>query len=62
MGKSVGDKIKISIKDRKNTYSIEASRNNSGLLKAPLKGSMDRRIAESIDAKLRLRVYNKKGN
>jgi hypothetical protein len=51
---------KIKIKDRKNTYIIEASRNRSGLLKAPVKGSMDRRIPESIDAKLILTVLDKK--
>ena len=36
-------------------------RNNSGLLKAPVRGSMDRRIPESIDAQIRLVVRDKKG-
>ncbi|MEI6140258.1 MAG: tocopherol cyclase family protein [Mariniphaga sp.] len=56
------DTTKITVKDRKNTYSIVAVRNNSGLLRAPVKGSMDRRIAESIDAKLHLTVSDRKGN
>jgi hypothetical protein len=51
---------KIIIKDKKNTYLIEASRNKSGLLKAPVKGSMDRRIPESIDAIIKLTVLNRK--
>jgi len=58
---SDSDTLKIIVKDRRNTYSIEAIRSKAGLLKAPVKGSMDRRIAESIDAKLKLSVYDKKG-
>ncbi len=53
--------IKIIIRDVNNTYIINASRKNFGLLKAPFKGSMDRRISESIDAKLQLIVINNKG-
>ena len=55
------DTTRITIRDRKNTYSIEASRNHAGLLKAPVKGSMDRRIAESIDAKIQLTVTDRQG-
>ena len=56
------DTTKITVKDRRNTFSIKVVRNNSGLLLAPVKGSMDRRIAESIDAKLYLTVRDRKGN
>ena len=59
--KSGPDTIRIKIKDRKNSYNITAYRNKSGLLKAPVKGSMDRRIPESVDAKLLLSVFDKKG-
>ncbi|MDA3905075.1 MAG: tocopherol cyclase family protein [Bacteroidales bacterium] len=59
--KSESDTVRITIKNRKNTFSILAVRKNSGLLKAPVKGSMDRRIPESVDARLELSVYDKKG-
>jgi len=62
METSNSDTVKIIISDKKFTYQIETYRNKSGILKAPTKGAMDRRIAESIDAKLRLTVTNKKGN
>jgi tocopherol cyclase len=52
---------RVTIRDRKNLYFIEASRNHTGLLKAPVKGSMDRRIPESIDAQLLLTVTDRKG-
>jgi tocopherol cyclase len=55
-------KTKITIKDKKNTYLIEAYRNQTGLLKAPVNGSMDRRIPESIDAKILLTVLDNKKN
>lgn len=41
------------------SYLIETYRSKSGLLKAPVKGSMNRRIAESVDATLKLTVTNK---
>ena len=53
------DTLNITIRDRKNSYFITAIRNNSGLLHAPVKGSMDRRIPESIDARLWLKVLNR---
>lgn len=55
------DTVLLRITDRKYNYTIEAIRNNSGLLKAPVRGSMDRRIPESIDAQIRLVVRDKKG-
>jgi tocopherol cyclase len=56
------NEIKIQIKDKKYTYNILASRNQAGLLKAPVKGSMDRRISESINAHLTLSVIDKQNN
>lgn len=56
------DTLKITITDKKFTYLIEAYRHNSGILMAPVKGSMDRRISESIDAKLLLTVMDKNSN
>ncbi len=54
--------VKIQINNRKETIEIEAKRNNTGLLKAPVEGSMDRRIAESIDTEIRLKLFDKRGN
>lgn len=53
--------LSISISDKKFTYHIEALRLRSGLLKAPVNGSMDRRIAESIDAGIKLKILDAKG-
>ncbi len=53
------DSMKITILDKKHSYLIETYRSKSGLLKAPVKGSMNRRIAESVDATLKLTVMNK---
>jgi hypothetical protein len=58
---SNSETIKITISDKKYTYQLETYRNKSGMLKAPVKGSMDRRIAESIDAKLKMTVLDKDG-
>ncbi|MFW5768120.1 MAG: hypothetical protein ACOCXO_07105, partial [Bacteroidota bacterium] len=41
---------------------VEAVSNNTGLLKAPAHGSMDRRIAESIDAVVKITMFDDKGN
>lgn len=54
--------VNIKMENRKSTFIINAVSNNSGLLKAPEKGSMDRRIAESIDARLKITMLDKKGN
>lgn len=59
---SNSDTLKIIISDKKNTYMIETYRSNYGILKAPVKGSMDRRISESVDAKLKLTVLDIQGN
>lgn len=53
--------LMIKIKNRKNTFIISARSNNAGILKAPIEGAMDRRIPESIDAKLKITIMDKKG-
>ncbi|MFN8206086.1 MAG: tocopherol cyclase family protein [Bacteroidales bacterium] len=55
------DHVKINIRDKRNRYEIMAVRKGSGLLKAPVKGGMDRRIPESIDAGIRLTLSDMKG-
>lgn len=55
------DSLSILINDKKYQIYLDAIRSKSGMLKAPMKGSMDRRIPEGIDAKLFLRVFDKKG-
>lgn len=54
--------IKINIQSRKEVIEIEAIRNQYGLLQAPDEGTMDRRIAESIDADIKIKLFDKKGN
>lgn len=54
--------VSIVITDRKYKYTISAQRQDAGLLKAPLQGSMDRRISESINARLHLIVQERMGS
>ena len=58
---SNSDTVKIIISDKKFTYHLKAFHNKAGILKAPVNGAMDRRIAESIDAILELNVTDKNG-
>jgi len=53
--------LKIKIENRKNTLVINAISNNTGILKAPVEGAMDRRIPESIDAIIKITMMDKKG-
>jgi len=55
------DSVRIKIKNRKETIEIEAKRNSAGLLMAPVAGSMDRRIPESIDAEITIKLFDKSG-
>lgn len=61
MKKTEDDHLLITIFDKEYTYKLEAFRMKGGILKAPVNGSMDRRISESIDAKLSLTVLNETG-
>jgi tocopherol cyclase len=56
------DTLRITIYDKKNTLLLQTYRNNSGLLRAPVKGSMDRRIPESIDANIQIIIRDQKAN
>ncbi len=56
------DTLQIQIREKKTVYHIEAIHKSTGLLKAPVGGSMDRRIPESIDATLKLTVMDRHGN
>lgn len=51
----------LTIEDKNFTYRIVANNKDAGLLAAPVQGSMDRRISESINATIRLQVKDKKG-
>lgn len=53
--------LSITIKNKKHSFLIAAKRNNMGMLKAPKAGSMDRRIPESVDAQIKITVFDKKG-
>lgn len=53
--------LKIKIENKKNTFIINARSNNAGILKAPVKGTMDRRIPESINATIKITMMDKKG-
>ncbi|MFK7786079.1 MAG: tocopherol cyclase family protein [Crocinitomicaceae bacterium] len=55
------DTLNITISDKSFTYVIQAFRSNSGELIAPVQGSMERRISESVDAEVRITVMDKDG-
>jgi len=55
------NQLKINIRNRKNSFIINARSNNTGILKAPVEGAMDRRIPESIDATVKITMVDKKG-
>jgi len=50
--------IHIEINDKQHHISVEAQHASHGLLAAPLKGAMNRRIAESVDATIVLDISN----
>jgi hypothetical protein len=56
-----GRDIEIAIRDRAGTLSIRAHRSHEGILRAPVQGAMDRRIGESIDARIALRLEGSDG-
>lgn len=62
MNQKGSDTLQIQIHEKKTIYHIEAIHKSAGLLKAPVGGSMDRRIPESIDATLKLTVLDRQGN
>ncbi len=56
------DLVTIEIRDKKHLIKISALHSARGLLVAPLNGAMDRRIAESVDAKINLEICTLSGN
>lgn len=54
--------VKIEIENRKNTFILDVQANTSGLLLAPINGSMERHISESNDAFIKITVLDKKGD
>lgn len=51
----------LKIENRKHTFLLDVKSNKTGVLKAPVDGSMDRRIPESIDASIKITMLDKKG-
>ncbi|MEL7569833.1 MAG: tocopherol cyclase family protein [Eubacteriaceae bacterium] len=56
------NKLEIIINDKDYIFELYAENSSGGLLKAPQKGEMVREIYESIDAKVRVVLKDKKGN
>ncbi len=54
-----GTAVTVVVKAGTTTVRIEGERTHTGLLAAPVGGAMDRRIAESLDASLRLIVIDR---
>jgi len=57
-----GDTIRVIIKESKFTIHFEGVRGRRGELLAPVKGDMSRTIHESIDANIRIKLFDRKGN
>lgn len=55
---STDNTLTIEIQNTKERFVLEIKNGNAGILKAPVAGSMDRRIAESVDAKLKITMFN----
>lgn len=59
---SINDKtVRIEIHDKKYKITVEATRAAHGLLAAPINGAMDRRIAESVDAVIHVKMTDHSG-
>jgi hypothetical protein len=56
-----GRELRIDVEDRHLSLKLRARRTREGTLLAPVHGAMDRRIGESIDACLGIRLEDKKG-
>lgn len=52
--------VQFTIHERKWRLEVRASRTHSGVLKAPQKGQMERRISESVDAQIHLKLIDRK--
>ena len=56
-----GRSLAVEIEDRRYSLRLRGSRSHEGSLLAPVNGAMDRRIGESIDAELELRLETRDG-
>jgi hypothetical protein len=56
-----GRDLSIEIRDRRRVLHLHAERSHEGVLRAPVDGVMERRIAESIDARVRMRLEDHRG-
>jgi tocopherol cyclase len=56
------NEVSFRIRERKFTLEARAERESSGELKAPQAGKMERRISESVNASIHLRLLDRKGN
>ena len=56
-----GSLLEIELENRNSKLSIQAKSRNSGVLFAPKRGNMNRRIKESIDSEVNVQLKDKKG-
>lgn len=54
--------LQIRIDNPKHSILLQVTASNTGLLQAPVAGAMDRRIPESIDARIALTLLDQQGN
>ena len=57
-----GTSLGFTLANRNTTLKVTALKNRSGELRAPKSGKMSRRIKESIDSKIMISLFNKKGD
>jgi hypothetical protein len=56
-----GRDLFVTIRDRRHVLRLHAERSHEGVLLAPVDGAMERRIAESIDARISVRLEDTSG-
>jgi len=56
-----GRELSVEIRDRHRVLRLRAERSHEGVLLAPVDGAMERRIGESIDARLHIRLEDAGG-
>jgi hypothetical protein len=57
-----GEQIEIVVRDKQNILEIKVLKNSFGDLRAPVSGEMSRKIKESIDSEVQLRLSDKYNN
>jgi hypothetical protein len=56
-----GEEVSFILKNRRNSLEVRIKRSLSGSLQAPVHGEMDRKIAETLDATVWIRLSDRKG-